>query len=247
MKKVFYSALALLGVLAQGVVAQPDHDHEGEGGGTGNPATAYLWERSDKAFHDGDYERAIKAHKAIVSIDPHDVESFSVAAWLLWSMGKKDEALAHIDRGLKANANDWEMWDEAGQHYQLQAGRDLQSPLLVKAKEAFARAVQVFPAVGDKHDGQMLRRRLAHAAEKSGDLELSLATWQKLVQDYPDEVVNKNNLARVQGKVDEKKRSAMAYGAGGAAFLAIVGAGAVLRKRTGEKPSTPEVAAQPQA
>ncbi len=211
--------------------AQPAHEHESKG----NAATNYLWEKSDEAFHGGDYVRAIQCHKGIVAIDPHDVESFAVAAWLMWSIGKKDEALSHIERGLRANDTDWEMWDEAAQHYQLQAGRDEASPLLLKAKDAYARAVQLLPADADRNDAQMLRRRFAHAADKAGDLELALATWKKLVEDYPDEVVNKNNMARVEQKIadkaSEKKRAAMTYGAGGVAFLAMIGVGAVIRKR----------------
>lgn len=211
------------------------HDHASGG----NPKTNKLWEKSDKAFHDGDYEKAIIYHRQIEEIDPHDVESFSIAAWLMWSLGHKEAALKHIERGLKVNGGNWQMWDEAGQHYTLQAGREANSPLLAKAKEAHARAVELLPAAGDKKEAQMLRRRLAHAADKAGDWELSLATWKKLVEDYPDDVVNKNNLARVEAKIAEKeaekKRTAMAYGAGGAALLAFVGAGSMLRKRAMER------------
>jgi tetratricopeptide (TPR) repeat protein len=227
------AALAVVVFFVKTVHAQPSHEHESQG----NKVTNYLWEKSDEAFHAGDYERAVKCHKAIVAIDPHDVESFAVAAWLMWSLDRKEEALAHIERGLKANANDWEMWDEAAQHYQLQAGRDATSLLLSKAKDAFARAVQLIPANADKRDNQMLRRRFAHAADKAGDLELSLATWKKLVEDYPDEAVNKNNLARVEQKLADKKNQnkSAAYGAGGATFLALVGAGVALRNRAVEK------------
>jgi len=219
-----------------------DHDHEHRAGSGGNPKTAKLWEKSDQAFHDGKYELAVGYHRQIVEIDPKDVESWSVAAWLIWSMGKKETALSHIARGLKVNGQDWNMWDAAGQHYQLQAGmRDTNIELMKQAKEAFARAVQLFPADVDKNDAMMLRRRLAHAAEKSGDMELSLATWKKLVEDYPDDQVNKNNLARIERSIAEKQsegtRTAMAYAAGGAAFLALIGSGAVLRRRAHERVS----------
>jgi tetratricopeptide (TPR) repeat protein len=213
-----------------------EHEHERSSGG--NPKTGALWAKSDKAFHDGDYEKAIIYHRQIEEIDPHDVESFSIAAWLMWSLGHKDAALRHIERGLKVNGDNWQMWDEAGQHYNLQAGREEASPLLAKAKNAYARAVELLPADADKNDAQMLRRRLAHAADKVGDLELSLATWKKLVEDYPDDAVNKNNMARVEQKIadkqNESKRTAMAYGAGGAAFLGFIAVGSILRKRAVE-------------
>jgi tetratricopeptide (TPR) repeat protein len=229
--------ITIFALLSQSAPAQTEHEteHEHAPSTSGNKATDFLWEQSDKAFHDGDYERAITCHKAIVAIDPSDVQSFGVAAWLMWSMGKKDEAMAHIARGLKANPDDWDMWDEAGQHYQLEAGmRDPNPELLRKAKDAFVHAVELLPKDVDKNDEQMLRRRLAHAAEKSGDYDLALATWKKLVEDYPDEAVNKNNLARVEktiaDKANEKTHTTAAYGASGAAFLAFVGAGAISKK-----------------
>jgi tetratricopeptide (TPR) repeat protein len=215
-------------------------EHEHAAGSGGNPKTAKLWEKSDKAFHDGNYDLAVSYHRKIVEVDPFDTESWGVAAWLLWSMGKKDAALAHIERGLKVNGKDWNMWDEAGQHYQLQAGmRNPDLELLKKTKEAFARAVELVPANVDKNEAMMLRRRLAHAAEKAGDMDMALATWQKLVQDYPDDQVNKNNLARVENTIAEKDRektkTAMAYAAGGAALVAFIGSGAVLRRRAHDR------------
>ena len=63
----------------------------------------YFWRKSDEAFHAGDYPRAIQLHRAIVALDPQDTESFSVGAWLMWSLGNKDEATTFLEQGLKAN------------------------------------------------------------------------------------------------------------------------------------------------
>lgn len=150
-----------------------------------------LWEQSDEAFHKGDYPLAIRLHKAIVALDPHDVESYSDAAWLMWSMGNGDEAQQHINRGLAANPKNWKMWDAAGQQDDLQK-------YFSKAEDAFKHAVKFLPP---KEDSQMLRRRLAHAAEDAGDLTTALQTWKKLVADFPKEAVNQNNLKRVQLKI----------------------------------------------
>lgn len=146
-----------------------------------------FWKSSDKAFHDGNYPLAISYHKAIVILDPHDVESYSNAAWLMWSLGNGDEAQQHINRGLKANPENWEMWDAAGQQDDLQK-------YFSKAEFAFGQAVKFIPA---KEDSQMLRRRWAHAAENAGDQKTAIRIWQKLVKDYPNDVVNKNNLDRI--------------------------------------------------
>ena len=148
----------------------------------------YFWRKSDEAFHRGDYERAVGLHRAIVALAPDDTQSYGVAAWLLWSMGRGDDAIAFIARGLKANPQSAAMWIEAGEHYHLQK----------KAPEEFAayrRAVELGPPADE---AQMTRRQLAHAAERAGDLKAGAQVWRDLVRDFPDEVVNKNNLARVE-------------------------------------------------
>ena len=151
-------------------------------------AVDYMWRKSDVAFHLGDYERAISLHRAIAFMDPKDPENYGVGAWLIWSLGRKDEALAFIDQGLKADPDDWAMWNEAGEH------NDLQHRYVDAAKD-YAKAVQLLPKT---EDSQMLRRRYAHASEKAGDLNTSIEVWKGLVESFPNEAVNKNNLARVE-------------------------------------------------
>ncbi|HEX8234691.1 MAG TPA: tetratricopeptide repeat protein [Abditibacteriaceae bacterium] len=148
-----------------------------------------LWKQSDKAFHDGNYPLAVSFHRKIVAIDPTDTEAYSNGAWLLWSMGKGNDALAFLQRGIKANPKNADMWEAVGNHYGtfLKRHRD--------AQVAYARAIQYSPRGANT---QMLRRRLAHAAEGAGDLQTSLATWRALVRDYPNISVNRNNLARVE-------------------------------------------------
>jgi tetratricopeptide (TPR) repeat protein len=228
MKKIV-CAVALLGVVVLGVLpasAQDDamneeqHSHAAPVGDAN--LADYFWRQSDEAFHAGDYPRAIELHRAIVAYDPGDVESYSVAAWLLWSLGKKEEARAHIQRGLNANPYNWLMWDAAGQHYDLQ--KRTAPELAPQAVAAYARAVQLLPRSADQNDAQMLRRRLAHAAEKANDLNLSLSTWRDLVRDFPDDAVNKNNLARVAKLNAEKQRGAFLPVATGALAVLFVGA-----------------------
>ncbi len=147
-----------------------------------------LWRKSDAAFHAGNYPLAIGFHRKIVALDPGEVESYSVAAWLLWSLGKPDEALQFIQKGLKANPKNPEMWDAAGQHYNLQ-------------KRAFDAEIAFGKAIGFTPKGKvdmMLRRRFAHAAQDAGHLAKSIGIWRALARDFPKNDVNKNNLARVQ-------------------------------------------------
>lgn len=154
-----------------------------------SPVDAF-WRKSDEAFHAGNYPLAVGFHRKIVALDPHDVESYSVASWLLWSMGKSGDALQFIEKGIKANPKDPEMWDAAGQHFNLQKRAS-------DAENAFGKALQ-FGKKGNAKADMMLRRRYGHAAQEAGHLAKSIGIWQALVADYPNDAVNKNNLARVQ-------------------------------------------------
>ncbi len=200
--------LMLLTVLTFAVAlpsrAHSDEKYDGPPFGGDETNSDFFMRKSDDAFHAGDYERAVLLHRARVAIDPEAVDSFGVGAWLLWSMGKTDEAVEFLERGIKTNPNNWEMWNEAGQQYDLQKR-------LVRAAETYKRAVELLPP---GEPSQMLRRRLAHAAENAGDLPTSLQTWRALVKDYPDQAVNKNNLNRVEklaGELDAA-RAAKAVG-----------------------------------
>ena len=155
-----------------------------------------LWEKSDKAFHAGDYPLAVAFHRQIVKLAPNDTESYGDAAWLLWSMGQKADARAFIAQGLRANPNNAEMWDTAGEHYTLEHS-------FADAKNAFLKAVQLS---GNKAP-ELLRHRLAHAAEDSGDLALATQTWTKLVRDYPGNVINQRNLDRVKARANPTPRA----------------------------------------
>lgn len=154
-----------------------------------------LWKQSDVRFHAGDYPGAVALHRKIVALEPTDTESYSVASWLLWSLGKRDDAMVFIQKGLNANPKNAEMWDAAGQHYNLQK-------LPLKAETAFGKAV----GLSGKKADRMLRRRYAHAAQDAGHLGKSAQIWRALVADFPSDAVHKNNLARVENLLSESQR-----------------------------------------
>lgn len=191
MRKVLLAFLISILACSMQAVSYAHSTPDSKSSHSAHPEKAALidefWKSSDEAFHAGHYERAIALHKAIVVLDPHDVESYSNAAWLMWSLGNGDQAQEHIARGLKANPTNWEMWDAAGQQHDLQK-------YFSKAEFAYSQAVKFIPA---DVDSQMLRRRWAHAAEHAGNTRTAIGIWQKLVNDYPNDAVNQNNLNRL--------------------------------------------------
>ncbi|HEX9996187.1 MAG TPA: hypothetical protein VGB45_03520 [Abditibacterium sp.] len=208
------SLLFALSIVSPGLVlAETPHDesvphvHAPAKSSKDETPVDYFWRKSDEAFHAGDYPRAIGLHRAITALDPTEIESFSVGSWLLWSLGKPAEAIEFIQSGLKANPKDAEMWDVAGQHFDLQKR-------FADSTAAFEKAVEL----SGKSADMMLRRRFAHASEHSGDLAQSLRIWRALVADFPADAVNKNNMTRVE------KAHSDAQNGKNAAVAAITGA-----------------------
>lgn len=149
-----------------------------------------LWRKSDEAFHAGNYPLAIGFHRKIVALDPRDIESYSVASWLLWSLGKPDDAVQFLQKGIRANPKNPEMWDAAGQQFSAQKRAS-------DAENAFSKALQ-FGGKGNAKANMMLRRRYGHAAQEAGHLAKSIGIWRALVADFPNDAVNRNNLRRVE-------------------------------------------------
>ena len=193
------------------------HDHgEAEGRPKINEGslTDYLWRRSDAAFHAGDYPRAVNLHRAITTADPTDYESYGVGAWLLWSMEKRAEADEFIAQGLKNNPDSFEMWNTAAQQYGLEKS-------YAKERDAYGKAVEL----AGKDADMMMVRRYAHASENAGDLSGSATIWHGLVEQYPNDAVNKNNLARVEKSLDERngKVAVKTMGTLGLGALLLIG------------------------
>ena len=122
-----------------------------------------------------------------MALDPSDVESYSVAAWLMWSLGDGRAATEHLFKCVKANPKSADAWNALAQNYDMQR----------QPKPAMKSYQQALKLSAPKENTELLRRRLAHAARRAGELQTSIATWKSLVRDYPS-AVNKNNLKRVQ-------------------------------------------------
>lgn len=147
----------------------------------------FFWRKSDEAFHAGNYPLALEWHRNIQYLDPQDVESYGIAAWLSWSLGRPETAHQFLKSGLQNNPRDPEMWDTNGQQQDLEKN-------YAQSFKSYKKAV----ALAGKNAPELLRRRLAHAGEKAGQRALALKTWRALVRDFPDSPVNANNLKRLE-------------------------------------------------
>jgi Tfp pilus assembly protein PilF len=151
--------------------------------------TELLWEQIDGYWHEGEFERCIALFRIITELDPSDIEAYSVGSWLMDSKDRPDEAQAYLEYGLSQNKDRYDLYEELGRfHFNKKDYK--------KASEYLQKAVS-FP------DCPVLTLHLlAHAYEKSGNLQKSLETWQHSAELEPDSVVVKNNLERVREQIE---------------------------------------------
>lgn len=85
--------------------------------------TRQLWDKADEYFHAGEYRQAVRLQDRIIEIDPADLEAYSVAAWLIWSLGDEPEAREYLRRSIRNNPDAAAPYAELGFHYLDRLGR----------------------------------------------------------------------------------------------------------------------------
>jgi tetratricopeptide (TPR) repeat protein len=151
----------------------------------------HWFELADEAFGNGDYESAIVYHRGVVALDPTYDDSYQLAAWLLWSLGRANEGHEMLDRGIAANPNSAYLWNEVGKQYELES-------IYEKAAPAFKRSLELDPLLNVPKERTSLLKRYANALEKLGDASGALGVWEILLRENPGVGVIINNYNRVK-------------------------------------------------
>ena len=154
--------------------------------------SAAIWESVAESFvseadwwwHTGDYDQAIRCLQTILFLQPDLVETYSDVAWLQWSSGYNAEAIGTYHRGIAANPNDPEAYFNLGFHYH---NTHKYSPALIYLKQAVA--------LGGR---SIMRHVYAHALEKSGQVAASLAEWEQMLHDSPQDPLARLNYERLR-------------------------------------------------
>lgn len=151
-------------------------------------AAVMLAGESDWWWHKGDYDQAIRCHEAGLLMDPHNVEGYSLIAWLQWSLGRGPVAVRTLKRCVAANPSDPNAYYELGNHYFITKKYAL-------AEEPLRKSVSLG---GDN----LARRSYAHCLEKLGKLDEALAQWAAIVKANPKDGAARVNLNRVRKLID---------------------------------------------
>ncbi|MCS7253019.1 MAG: tetratricopeptide repeat protein [Armatimonadota bacterium] len=149
-----------------------------------------LWLMSDRYFHVGDYDSAVRMHYGSIALDPQFVEAYSVAAWLLDSMDRTDEALSLLKRGFSINKFSYQLPFDIG--------------FILSRHKKFEEAVKWYELAAQLPAPFWVKHALARAYERVGRLEEALKVWQMRLDESPDDPVVKRNYERVLKLIKEK-------------------------------------------
>jgi tetratricopeptide (TPR) repeat protein len=142
--------------------------------------------QTDRHWHKGEYSHMINLYRMEIVAHPDNVDAYSSAGWLLWSMDRDAEAVAMYEEGIKANSDSFYMYDELGQYY-------------FQRKKDYPRAIVYYEkAVGFKDVPFVTLHMLAHAYEKTRQYDKALAIWKRTLATFPDDQPAKVNLERVK-------------------------------------------------
>lgn len=143
---------------------------------------------SDWWWHQGDFEQSVRAMQSLVFIDPGDVQSFALIAWLQTSLHRPAEAVQTLNRLVAANPRDPDAYYELGLHY-------------MNAKD-FAHAEAPLRKSVELGDDKLVRRLFAHCLEGEGKLNECLDQWTIILQALPNDAAAQYNHDRIKKLLD---------------------------------------------
>lgn len=176
--------------------------------------TAELWEVAQCYFKLGLTPKASDVLKEIARRDPHDLEAFFTASWMVWSDSLtkqgdleehyQNEALEILNQAVELNSTDWQAYVERGDHYYLRLGQ------VTKAYADYIRARKYWDGERNVKAADIGRKasieaRIARAAEKLDRKgEAVEASCGVLFYD-PDDKGSRERIERLHGSCTRKK------------------------------------------
>jgi len=153
-----------------------------------------LYVVSDRHWHKGEYAHLVNVNRMVVAARPSFIEPYLDAGWLLWSMGRDQEAEALYDQGIAANPNSYALYNEKGFY------------LLTRKKDTKGGLALLEQATTKKDCAKIVLQTLAHAYEKDGQLAKALATWTRAADDpqNPGRAAARINRDRVRRLTEGK-------------------------------------------
>jgi tetratricopeptide (TPR) repeat protein len=147
---------------------------------------ATLYERlADQHFHTGNWDDAVSALDRVIILKPvAGVDPYASAAWLLFSTGKMDEAMAMYQRMIEENPTDPDGYFELGMFY-------FRRHNYSEALAWFEKAVALGLPLPKRH-------MYGHTLSKLGRNADALAFWEQVLVEEPTNEVAQREVVRLR-------------------------------------------------
>jgi len=135
-----------------------------------------MWVQADDYFHRGEYRPIINMVRQITTIDPHQIDVFATGAWHMAYnfMDKRliQDGVDFLQDGCNKNPTVYDLFFERGyMHYD-------KTKLYPAAVKAYAESATKRTTSGKTTPPSYVRHQLAHAVEKSGDIDATVKQWE---------------------------------------------------------------------
>lgn len=136
-----------------------------------------MWVRADSYFHTGEYRPILTMVRQIVAIDPHQLDVYATGAWhMAYNFLDKrliEDGVQFLEEGCRNNDNVYDLFFELGyMHYD-------KTKRYHEAVRAYAEGAKRGTTTGKPMAPAYVRHQLAHAREKSGDIDACIRQWQE--------------------------------------------------------------------
>ena len=148
-----------------------------------------LWANTEGHWHNGRWNEAIRLCRQIVQVDPHFVEAYNGAAWMLWSMDQDEAAVELYEAGVAANPDTYEIYHDFGMYYFHEKDYE-------KAVEQFRKSVEADAPAYNQH-------MLPNCLERAGRAQEALEEWRALLKRFPDDPIAPRHIRTLEGQLAE--------------------------------------------
>ncbi len=155
-------------------------------GGFRKSAANVLWLQSDANWYEGRHYRTVPLARAVVTLDPHFVDAWTVTCWHLaynMSVEAKDpreaaelirQGLEFAEQGLSWNATRYDIYLELGWTY-------------YDKLQNYARAAEYFKLALNHPHPTFVERHIAHSYERIPDIESALFWYDVSLKKYKED------------------------------------------------------------
>jgi tetratricopeptide (TPR) repeat protein len=135
-----------------------------------------MWVQADDYFHRGEYRPIMRMVRQIVTIDPHQLDVYATGAWhMAYNFMDKRliaDGVQFLEEGCRNNDSVYDLYFELGyMHYD-------KTKNFRKAVESYRASSTRGTTAGKPEAPAYVRHQLAHAIEKSGDIDQCIEQWK---------------------------------------------------------------------